>query len=72
MYKAYVFRLYPNEKQEGLINETVGCTRFIYTHFLKEKKIEYKRAKKSKTAFEQIKKYLFLKEIDSCVLRNSR
>ena len=78
MYKAYMFRLYPNKKQEEIINKTVGCTRFIYNHFLEDKKIEYEQSKKSKTAFEQIKtlptltkKYPFLKEVDSCSLRNS-
>ncbi len=34
MYKAYKFRMYPNDKQEVLINKTFGCTRFIYNYFL--------------------------------------
>ena len=34
MYKAYKFRLYPNDNQKILINKTFGCTRFIYNHFL--------------------------------------
>ena len=34
MYKAYKFRLYPNDKQELLINKTFGCYRFIYNYFL--------------------------------------
>ena len=64
--KGYVFRMYPNEKQEELINKTIGCAR------------EYKIAGKSKTAYDQIKlipslskEYPFLKEVDSCALRNS-
>ena len=32
--KAYKFRIYPNKKQEELINKTFGYTRFIYNHFL--------------------------------------
>ncbi len=34
MYKAYKFRLYPNNNQEILINKIFGCTRFIYNYFL--------------------------------------
>ena len=35
--KGYVFRMYPTEKQEELINKTIGCSRFIYNHFLDDK-----------------------------------
>ena len=35
--KGYVFRMYPNEKQEELINKTIGCSRFIYNYFLDDK-----------------------------------
>ena len=76
--KGYVFRMYPNEKQEELINKTIGCARFIYNYFLDDKIKEYKIAGKSKTAYDQIKlipslskEYPFLKEVDSCALRNS-
>ena len=37
MYKAYVFRMYPDEKQKELINKSFGVSRFIYNHFLEEK-----------------------------------
>ena len=33
-YKAYKFRIYPNETQKVLINKTLGCTRFVYNYFL--------------------------------------
>ena len=76
--KGYVFRLYPNEKQTELINKTIGCSRFIYNHFLDDKMKEYKKTGKSKSAYDQIKlipslskEYPFLKEVDSCSLRNS-
>ena len=76
--KGYVFRMYPDEKQKYLINKTIGCTRFVYNHFLSEKIIDYKETKKSKTAYDQMKElknlqveYPFLKEVDSCSLRNS-
>ena len=56
--KGYVLRLYPTDKQKELINKTIGCTRFVYNHFLDEKINDYKRAGKSKSCFEQIKNYL--------------
>ncbi len=31
--KGYVFRMYPTEKQEKIINKTIGCSRFIYNYF---------------------------------------
>ena len=76
--KGYVFRLYPDKKQEELINKTIGCARFIYNYFLDDKIKEYKIAGKSKSAFDQIKlipslskEKEWLKEVDSCSLRNS-
>ena len=36
MYKAYKFRLYPNDLQKELINKIFGCTRFVYNYFLTE------------------------------------
>ena len=78
MYKAYVFRMYPDEKQKDLINKSFGVSRFIYNYFLEEKQKEYKETGKSKSAFEEcketpylIKEYSFLKEVDSCLIRNS-
>ncbi|CAI8886081.1 hypothetical protein KOY_04507 [Bacillus cereus VDM021] len=32
--KAYKFRIYPNKEQEILIAKTMGCTRFVFNHFL--------------------------------------
>ena len=77
-FKGYVFRLYPTKDQEILINKTIGCSRFIYNHFLADKIEEYKETGKSKTAYDQMKtipeltkEKPWLKEVDSCALRNS-
>ena len=32
--KAYKFCIYPNKKQEILIAKTIGCSRFVFNHFL--------------------------------------
>ena len=76
--KGYVFRLYPDKNQEQLINKTIGCSRFIYNYFLDDKIKEYKETGKSKSAYDQMKlipllskEKEWLKEVDSCSLRNS-
>lgn len=71
MYRAYKFRLYPNDDQIILINKTFGCVRFIYNYFLeKSKNNNYIKAfdmcNEIKTLY---KDYPFLKEVDSCALR---
>ncbi|RRJ65694.1 transposase [Paenibacillus oralis] len=34
IHKAYKFRIYPNKDQAVLINKTIGCSRFVFNHFL--------------------------------------
>ena len=69
IYKSYKFRMYPNKCQEELINKTIGSCRFIYNYFLD---------KKVSNAYSGIKlipklskEKTFLKEVDSCAIRNS-
>ena len=73
MYKAYKFRLYPNDNQKILINKTFGCTRFIYNHFLNKcKEDEFIKAyDMCKELKELVLDYPFLKEVDSMALRCS-
>ncbi|VWX36345.1 hypothetical protein EXIGUO9Y_270257 [Exiguobacterium oxidotolerans] len=33
-HKAYKFRIYPTKEQEILIAKTIGCSRFVFNHFL--------------------------------------
>ena len=79
MYKAYVYRMYPDDEQKDLINKSFGVSIFIYNHFLEEKQKEYKENGKSKSAYDEckeipslLKEYPFLKEVDSCLIRNSK
>jgi putative transposase len=37
-HKAFRFRLYPNKEQQTMINKTIGCTRFVFNHFLAQQK----------------------------------
>ena len=76
--KGYVLRLYPTDNQKELINKTIGCTRFVYNHFLSDRINDYKRAGKSRSCYDQIKElpglckeYPWLSEVDSCSLRTA-
>lgn len=76
IHKSYKFRVYPDSNQKELIHKTFGCNRFIYNHYLEDKKSEYEKTKHSKTLYECIKdipslynERPYLKEIDSMSLR---
>lgn len=71
MYKAYKFRLYPDDTQRKLINKTFGCTRFIYNYFLDKcmKNGFIKAFDMCREIKELYVDYSFLKEVDSCSLR---
>ncbi|MED4270332.1 IS200/IS605 family element RNA-guided endonuclease TnpB [Geobacillus stearothermophilus] len=78
MHKAYRFWLYPTRTQAKLLNETIGCCRFVYNHFLAEwketyettgKGLGYNECSKRLTA---LKKTLpWLKTPDSTALQNA-
>lgn len=78
MEKAYKFRIYPNKKQQELINKTFGCCRFIYNRYL-AKRIEVYENNKETFTYKQcssdltnLKKELeWLKEPDKFSLQNA-
>lgn len=76
--KAYKFRIYPNQEQETLIAKTIGCSRFVFNHFLAKWNNTYKETGKGLTynscsaQLTQLKKELtWLKEIDSIAIQSS-
>ena len=78
MEYSYKFRIYPNAKQETLLQKTFGCARFIYNHFLAQRIEAYKFTGKSPTRFQQDKSLTVLKqeiewlrEPDKCALQNA-
>lgn len=80
IYKTYKFRMYPNAEQQELLGKYFGCVRFVYNHFLNERKEQYKETQKSDNYYEQAKKltllkkqdeYSWLKEINSQTLQYS-
>ena len=75
---SYKFRIYPNAKQQILIQKTFGCARFVYNHFLAHRISEYNLTGKSSTRFQQDKSLTVLKqeiewlrEPDKCALQNA-
>lgn len=76
--RAYKYRLYPNKKQQELINKTIGCCRFVYNYYL-NKKIELYKVEQKSMAYNACandlkllkKEKEWLKEVDSISLQQS-
>ena len=79
MLKTYKYRIYPNKKQEELIQKTFGCVRFVYNQCLAYKIDKYKNENISINKFDcnnyknQVlkKEYEWLKEVDKFALDNA-
>lgn len=52
-HKTYKFRILPTKEQEILLAKHFGCTRFVYNHFLNERKEQYQANKKSNNYYAQ-------------------
>jgi len=80
IHKAYKFRLYPNKEQAILINKTIGCSRFIYNHFLNQwnetyketgKGLSYGKCSAQLPSLKKQEETEWLKEVDSIALQSS-
>lgn len=76
--KAYKFRIYPNKAQATLINKTIGCSRFVFNHFLSLWDNAYKETGKGWTygtcsakLLAMKKEFVWLKEVDSIAIQSS-
>lgn len=76
--KGFKYRIYPNKKQQELIQKTFGCCRYVYNYFLDKRITEYKENKKSLSFYDtskmltQLKKENeWLKEPDKCSLQKT-
>lgn len=79
-YRAYRYRLYPNEEQEVLIAKHLGCCRFIYNYAL-DKKVKAYQKDRTNISWYEIKKelpkmkkseeYCWLSEVNSASLQMS-
>ncbi|SDJ74770.1 IS200/IS605 family element RNA-guided endonuclease TnpB [Salimicrobium halophilum] len=78
VHKAYKFRIYPNKTQEIQIAKTIGCSRFVFNHFLeawtttyRETGIgmSYRACSKQLPALKQERPWL--KDVDSIAVQTS-
>ena len=78
IFKTYKYRLYPNKEQEQVLARYFGSVRFVYNHFLAERKQQYDETGKSDNYYAQAKtltelkkqeEYCWLKEINSQTLQ---
>jgi putative transposase len=76
--KAFRYRIYPNKKQQELIQKTFGCARFVYNYYLNKRIKMYENEKISLTYnmcskdLTSLKKELeWLKEPDKDALQKS-
>ncbi|MFT9847472.1 RNA-guided endonuclease TnpB family protein [Aneurinibacillus sp. REN35] len=60
--KAFRFRLFPTSDQAQLLHQTFGCTRYIYNHFLTERKRVYEETGQTLSAKEMSSQLPLLKE----------
>ena len=51
--KAYKYRMYPNKEQEQMLAKYFGSVRFVYNHFLAERKQQYTENGKSDNYYAQ-------------------
>ena len=81
--KAYKIRLYPNKSQLNMIEQSFGCSRFIYNSMLAERKSIYELHKddenrqalwthKYKTEKDYKQEFTWLKDVESSSLQQAR
>lgn len=81
--KAYKIRLYPNKSQLNMIEQSFGCSRFIYNSMLAERKAIYELHKddenrqalwehKYKTEKDYKQEFAWLKDVESSSLQQAR
>lgn len=80
VHKAYRFRIYPNDDQKVMITKTIGCSRFVFNHFLSAwnnayeetgKGLTYNTCAAQMTLLKREKTYTWLREVDSIALQSS-
>ena len=80
MLKTFKYKLLPNQEQTTLLNKHFGCVRFVYNHYLNERKHEYETNKQSLNYLDNAKdltilkkkeEFRFLKEVLTASLQHS-
>lgn len=80
IHRTYRFELRPTQEQKALLDKHFGCVRFVYNHFLNERKEQYQADKKSDNYYAQSKaltelkkkeETIWLKEVNSQSLQSA-
>lgn len=80
IYKGYKYRIYPTGKQKHDLDQTFGCCRFVFNHFLDVRKTAWETNKKTVTytqtsalltALKHNPEHLWLNDCDSMALQES-
>ncbi|WP_168124075.1 IS200/IS605 family element RNA-guided endonuclease TnpB [Paenibacillus sp. HB172176] len=77
-HKAFKYRIYPNQEQIVQLRKTLGCSRFVFNHFLKKWQEEYQAKGRGlsylacATELPAMKcEWPWLKEVDSIALQSA-
>ena len=80
MYRAFRYRFYPTPSQEVLLRKTLGCSRFVYNHFLalrikewttNQKSVSYNETSSLLTNLKKEEETKWLSEVSSVALQQS-
>lgn len=64
IYRTYKFRIYPNKEQQAVLARYFGSVRFVYNHFLTERKRQYEETHHSDNYYAQAKALTEMKHSD--------
>lgn len=64
VYRTYKFRMYPNAEQRQVLARYFGSVRFVYNHYLAERKRQYEEAGRSDSYAKQAKDLVILKHTE--------
>lgn len=67
IHRTYKFELLPNKEQKTLLDKHFGCVRYIYNHFLNERKEQYQADKKTDNYYGQAKTLTELKKKEDTI-----
>ena len=80
MYRAFKYRFYPTPSQEVLLRRTMGCSRFVYNHFLalrikeyttNQKTVSYNETSSLLTQLKKEEETKWLNEVSAVALQQS-
>jgi putative transposase len=80
MYRAFKYRFYPSPSQEVLLRKTMGCSRFVYNHFLalriqewttNQKSVSYNETSSLLTNLKKEEETKWLNDVSSVALQQS-